>query len=166
MPKFLSYVYPLHRSNDGRITRLLGQWIDGGFISRVHIMPFISNGDVFYPQGGQKALLIKEYCSGPRRRLPWRDPPSHEATRHAAGGRWWQCEGFRWELSWFLSPGYTICFKSSFRICIKPAPPCPHSHNIWKAFKIQNRLINKLVKLGECYQLVPECSESQPEYSS
>ena len=34
VPKCLSYVHPLHRSNDGRITRLLGQWIDGGSMER------------------------------------------------------------------------------------------------------------------------------------
>ena len=145
---------------------LMGDQWNARFISRVHIMPFISNYEVFYPQGGQEAILTKQYCSGPRRRLPWRDLPSHEATRHAAGGRWWQCEGFQWELIWFLFPGYTISFKPSFRICIKPPPPCPPSHNMWKNIEMQNQPLSKLVKLGECYQLVPECSESQSEYSS
>ena len=171
MPKFLSYVYPLHRSNDGRIARLLGQWIDRRSMERsVYIScshnPIHIKLWSFYLQGGQKAILIKEYCSGPRRRLPWRDLPSHEATRRAAGGRWWQCEGFQWELSWFLSPWLYHCFKPSFRICIKPPPPCPPSHNMWKNIEMQNQPLSKLVKLGESYQLVPKCSESQSEYSS
>ena len=94
VPKCLSYVHPLHRSNDGRITRLLGQWIDRRSMERsVYIScshnPIHIKLWSFYPQGGQKAILTKQYCSGPRRRLPWRDLPSHEATRHAAGGRWW-----------------------------------------------------------------------------
>ena len=38
-----------------------------------------------------------------------------------------------------------------FGFVIKPRPPCPHSHNMWDAFKIQNQPLSKFVKLGECY---------------
>ena len=172
MPKFLSYVYPFHRSNDGRITRLLGQWIDGGSMERsvyiscshnvIHIKRwrFLSSGRskrAFWSKN-----IVQDLVAGFRSEtFPHTKQLSTQQVDDDGG-----VKDFDENFIWFLFPGYTISFKSSFRICIKPPPPYPHSHNIWKAFKIQNRLINKLVKLGDCYQLVPECSESQPEYSS
>ena len=70
-----SYVYP---PQDPMMDGSLGCWDNGlmgdqwnaRFLSRAHITPFISNYEVSYPQGGEKAILTKEYYSGPRRRLP------------------------------------------------------------------------------------------------
>ena len=48
----------------------------------------------------------------------------------------------------------------------RPHPACPPSYNMWKNIEMQNQPLSKLVKLGESYELVPKCSESQSEYSS
>ena len=141
------------------------QW-NALFISRVHIIPFISNYEVSILREVKRPLssknIVQDLVAGFR----------SETFPHTKqlGAQQVDDDGsvkdFNENLVGFYLPGYTICFKPSFRICIKRPPPCPPSHNMWKNIEMQNQPLSKLVKLGECYQLVPKCSESQSEYSS